>query len=153
MNNTSLKVADEMISCGNPLLLVALLKRAATEAKANFRTTEGELLHMFQCVDLVEEMEDTIKSLNKQLIQLVESSEPKQVAKKPVEKAEEKVAKAASPKKKVMRRKRRSDMGKKREGAALENIRKAAKKNAVKRRLSKRLELAKKQVVEQNTVS
>lgn len=148
MNNTSLKVADEMISCGNPRLLVALLKRAATEAKANFRTTEGELLHMFQCVDLVEEMEDTVKSLNKQLIQLVETSEPKQV-----EKAEEKVAKAASPKKKVMRRKRRSDMGKKREGAALENIRKAAKKNAVKRRLSKRLELAKKQVVEQNTVS
>lgn len=153
MNNTSIKIADEMISCSNPRLLVALLKRASTEAKANFRTTEGELLHMFQCVDLVEEMEDTIKSLNKQLIQLVESSEPKQVATKPVEKAEEKVAKAASPKKKVMRRKRRSDRGKKREGAALENIRKAAKKNAAKRRLSKRLELAKKQVVEQNTVS
>jgi len=130
MNNMSIKIADEAIPCSNPRLLVALLKRTAATAKENFRSTEGELLTMFNAIDKLKDLEDDIKSIKLQV-----ESKPQ-----------------ATPKKKVVRRKRRSDMGKKRQGAALDNIRKAAKKNAAKRRLSKRLEVSKQQV-QQNTVS
>lgn len=130
MNNMSIKIADEAIPCSNPRLLVALLKRTASTAKENFRSTEGELLTMFNAIDKLKDLEDDIKSIKLQV-----ESKPK-----------------ATPKKKVVRRKRRSDMGKKRQGVALDNIRKAAKKNAAKRRLSKRLEVSKQQV-QQNTVS
>jgi len=130
MNNTSIKFADEVISCSNPPLLAALLKRVANAAKENFRSTEGELLTMFNAIDKLQDLEDDIKSIKLQV-----ESKPQ-----------------ATPKKKAVRRKRRSDIGKKRQGAALDNIRKAAKKNAAKRRLYKRLEVSKQQV-QQNTVS
>lgn len=102
---------------------------------------------MFHAVDLVDEMKDTIKKLNDELKSFIlnQESKPKQAATMPNIKAEEKVAKAAAPKKKVVRRKRRSDLGKKREGKALENIRKAHQQIKAKRRITKRLEASKQQ--------
>lgn len=142
MNNTSIQLGEESVPCSNPKLLMALLKRAATVGKEHFRSTEGELLHMFKCVDLVEEMGDTIKHLNDEIKKLILDVEnkPKQAATRANVKPEEKVAKAAAPKKKA-RRKRRSDFGKKREGKALDNIRKARKQFQAKRRLAHRLEV------------
>ncbi len=143
MNNTSIQLGEESVPCSNPKLLMALLKRAANAGKEHFRSTEGELLHMFKCVDLVEEMGDTIKHLNDEIKKLILSVEnkPKQAATRANVKPEEKVAKAAAPKRKIARRKRRSDFGKKREGKALENIRKAQKQLQAKRRLAQRLEV------------
>lgn len=131
MNTQNLNYQGEDIPCSNPKLLIALLKRAATAAKANFRTTEGELMWMYQCVDLVGEMKDTVNQLNKELIELIEKK-PKRSA-KPT--AGQKVVKA-----KAKRRKRRSDFGKKREGKALENIRKAQYQRKAQRRLQSRLQ-------------
>jgi len=143
MNNMSVQLGEESVPCSNPKLLAALLKRAATVGKESFRSTEGELLNMFKCVDLVEEMGDTIKYLNDEIKKLILNIEdkPKQAATRPPLKAEEKVAKAAAPKRKIVRRKRRSDFGKKREGKALDNIRKAHKQLQAKRRLAQRLEV------------
>jgi hypothetical protein len=147
MNTTGIKIGEDIIPCSNPKLLTALLKRASTAAKVSFRSTEGELLNMFNAVDLVNEMKDTIKRLDDELKSFIlkQESKPKQAATMPNVKAEEKVAKAAAPKKKVVRRKRRSDFGKKREGKALENIRRAQQQLKAKRRLTLRLEAAKQQ--------
>lgn len=141
MNNTSLSLGEESVGCSNPKLLMALLKRAAAAGKEQFRSTEGQLLHMFAAVDLVDEMKDTIKRLDEELKSFILKQEikPKKAATKPPLRAEEKVAKAAA-KKKIVRRKRRSDFGKKREGKALENIRKAQQQLRAKRRLTQRLE-------------
>ena len=143
MNNTYIQLGEEAVPCSNPKLLMALLKRAANVGKDHFRSTEGELLHMFKCVDLVEEMGDTIKHLNDEIKKLILDVEkqPKKAATRANVKPEEKVAKAAAPKRKVTRRKRRSDFGKKREGKALDNIRKAQQQLKAKRRLAHRLEV------------
>lgn len=131
MNTQNLNYQGEDIPCSNPKLLIALLKRAATAAKANFRTTEGELMWMYQCVDLVGEMKDTITRLDKKLVDVVEA-EAKRSAKQT---AAKKVVTA-----KAKRRKRRSDFGKKREGAALDNLRKAQHQRKAQRRLQSRLQ-------------
>lgn len=75
-------------------------------------------------------MKDTITRLDKKLVDVVEA-EAKRSAKQTA--AKKVTAKAK-------RRKRRSDFGKKREGAALDNLRKAQHQRKAQRRLQSRLQ-------------
>ncbi|UCD39646.1 MAG: hypothetical protein JSV87_04345 [Candidatus Bathyarchaeota archaeon] len=157
-NGASNQAPDDLIPCNNPRLLVALLKRTATVAKENFRSTEAEMLWMFSQVDRVEELQDKLK-------EFIMASEKKSRKRKAATKkglpskgkaAEEKVSASANPNPTAIdedddvqydvlgrrlspRTVTRSDYGKKRTGKALENIRAAHKRRKAERRLKSRM--------------
>lgn len=157
-NGASNDAPDDLIPCQNPRLLVALLKRTATVAKENFRSTEAEMMWMFSQVDLVEELQDKLK-------EFIMCSEKKKSKRKAATRrgvtrkskpAEEKVSETANPDPTALdedddveydalgrrlspRKVTRSDYGKKRTGKALENIRAANKRKKAERRIKSRM--------------
>jgi len=157
-NGASNEAPDDLIPCHNPRLLVALLKRTATVAKDNFRSTEAEMMWMFKQVDLVEELQDKLKEF---IMASAKKSRKRKAATKKglprkVSPAEEKVSATANPHPEAIdedddvqydslgrrlspRTVTRSDYGKKRTGKALENIRAAHKRKKAERRLKSRM--------------
>lgn len=158
MNTMLAKLDDDEIPCHNPRLLVALLKRTATVAKDNFRSTEAEMMWMFKQVDLVEELQDKLKEF---IMASAKKSQKRKAATKKgllrkVKPAEEMISATANPNSKAIdeeddvqydvlgrrlspRTVTRSDYGKKRTGKALENIQAAHKRRKAERRLKSRV--------------
>lgn len=153
-NGASNDAPEDLVPCQNPRLLVALLKRTATVAKENFRSTEAELMWMFSQVDRVSELEDQLKTFV--MKKPAAKRKKRKVATRTKLKAEEKVSAAAHPEPTAVdedddvrydklgrrigeRKVTRSDYGKKRKGKALENIRAANKRASVAKRIKSRL--------------